>query len=74
MTPITDPAIESTADERARLVVRMALRAFGDGTQTAKWLSQPSGLFDGHSPLFVATTSSTGCAHVCRVLDSLVED
>jgi uncharacterized protein (DUF2384 family) len=74
MTPITDPATESTADDRARLVVRMALRAFGDGTQTAEWLSQPSRLFDGHSPLFTATTSSTGCARVCRLLDGLVGD
>lgn len=42
----------------------MALRAFGDGTETAEWLSQPSGLFDGQSPLFAATTSDAGCARI----------
>lgn len=73
MTPIVDRPTESTAEERVRLAVRMAIRAFSDGNQAADWLSQPNGLFDGYSPLFVATLSTEGCARVCQVLDSLAD-
>jgi uncharacterized protein (DUF2384 family) len=72
MTSNTQTPGESTAEDRARVAVRMATRAFGDGTQAANWLSEPSDWFDGHSPLFVATASSAGCARVCQFLDSVV--
>jgi uncharacterized protein (DUF2384 family) len=68
----TETLTESTPDERARLVVRMAIRAFGDGQVAADWLVQPSDLFGGLPPLFVAKQSMIGCARVCSVLDELV--
>ncbi len=74
MTLLSETAPQSTAQDRGRLVVRMALRAFSDGTQAAAWLSRPNDMFDGHSPLFAAITSTTGCARVCQYLDELAID
>ena len=69
MTPIANTPTASTADERVRLVVRMAVRAFSDGNQAADWLSQPNGLFDGYSPLFVATSTTGGLAYRGKSLE-----
>jgi len=60
----------TTAEERACLAVRMAIRAFGDGQRAADWLVKPNDVFGGHSPLFVAKMSEAGCALVCQTLDS----
>jgi uncharacterized protein (DUF2384 family) len=73
MTRGVQTSTESTAEDRACLVVRMALRAFGDGVLAADWLAQPNDAFGGRAPLFVAKESVTGCARVCAVLDSFVE-
>ena len=62
---------ECTAHERALLVVRMAIQAFGCGDQAGNWLLKPNGLFDGVAPLSVARLSVEGCARVCRLLDDL---
>jgi hypothetical protein len=59
----------STAEERACLAVRMAIRAFADGQRAADWLVKPNDVFGGHSPLFVAKMSDAGCALVCQTLD-----
>ena len=69
MTQDAVAVAESTADDRARLVVRMAIRAFGDGARAADWLVQPHDLFGGRSPLTVARESTSGCTPVCAVLD-----
>lgn len=69
MTPAAEMPAESTAGDRASVVVRMALRAFGDGQRAADWLTQPSDLFDGQAPLDFAKASVAGCARVCQVLD-----
>jgi hypothetical protein len=42
VTQRSDAVLDSTADDRARLVVRMAIRAFGDGVRGADWLVQPN--------------------------------
>jgi uncharacterized protein (DUF2384 family) len=70
---MTDTATltESTVQERSRLVVRMAVRAFGDGSRAGEWLAAPNEMFDGDSPLLVAKASVSGCARVCRLLESL---
>ena len=67
---------ESPADERAVVVVRMAVRAFGNGESAGAWLAQPNELLGGDPPLIVARLSVGGCAQVCRILDDLaaVED
>ncbi len=62
---------ESTVDDRVRLVVRMAVRAFGDGSTAGEWLAEPNAEFDGESPLLVAKASVAGCARVCHALDEL---
>ena len=62
---------ESTADDRAKLVVRMAIRAFGDGVRAADWLVSPSERFGGRTPLSIAKESMVGCARVCQTLDAL---
>jgi uncharacterized protein (DUF2384 family) len=63
---------EATAEDRARLAVRMAVRAFGDGSRAGQWLAEPNSLFDGESPLLVAKASVAGCARVCEILTSMV--
>jgi uncharacterized protein (DUF2384 family) len=63
---------ESTPDDRAYLVARMAIRAFGDCIRAADWLVQPSTALAGRSPLTVAKDSMIGCARVCQALDALV--
>ena len=73
MSPVAETPTESTADERACLVVRLATRVFDDGLQAADWLSRPNTLFDGQSPLCVARASVAGCAMVCQMLDGFVE-
>jgi hypothetical protein len=42
VTQQPDAVLDSTADDRARLVVLMAIRAFGDGVCGADWLVQPN--------------------------------
>jgi uncharacterized protein (DUF2384 family) len=69
MTDGAGVVIESTADDRAKLVVRMAIRAFGDGVRAADWLVQPNRLFAGRSPLSVARESAWGCTRVCALLE-----
>lgn len=63
---------ESTPDDRAYLVARMAIRAFGDCIRAADWLVQPSIALAGRSPLMVAKDSMVGCARVCQALELLV--
>ncbi len=63
---------ESTPDDRAYLVVRMAIRAFGDSVRAADWLVQPNTALAGASPLSVAKASMVGCARVCQALNALV--
>ena len=63
---------DSTPEDPARLVVRMAIRAFGDGVRAGDWLAQPSEMFNGEAPLFVAKESVAGWARVCEVPDGLV--
>ncbi len=67
-------AIESSARERATVVLRMATRAFGDGARAAEWLAKPNVVFDGRAPLVFATESMAGCAQVCEYLDGLAGD
>lgn len=71
--PSAETPVESSAADRGRLVVRMAVRVFADGSRAVDWLSKPNGQFQGQSPLFVATTSAAGCARVCRLLENLME-
>jgi uncharacterized protein (DUF2384 family) len=73
MTRGVQTATESTPEDRACVVVRMALRAFGDGVLAADWLAQPNDAFGGYSPLFAAKESVAGCARVCQMLDSFVD-
>jgi uncharacterized protein (DUF2384 family) len=73
MTRGAETSTESTPEDRACVVVRMALRAFGDGMRAADWLAQPNDVFGGYSPLFLAKESVAGCARVCQVLDSFVD-
>jgi uncharacterized protein (DUF2384 family) len=69
MTDSATAVAESTADDRAKLVVRMAIRAFGDGVRAADWLVQAHDLFAGRSRLSVAKESALGCTRVCAMLD-----
>jgi Protein of unknown function (DUF2384) len=64
----------STAEERAASIVRMATRAFGDGSAAAEWLAAPSALFGGSTPLLVARETVAGYAKVCRYLIDLAPD
>jgi hypothetical protein len=63
---------ETSPDDRAVLVVRLATRAFGDGVRAADWLAQANDLFAGQAPLTVARSSVAGCANVVQVLDDMV--
>jgi uncharacterized protein (DUF2384 family) len=74
MTRGAEISTESSPEDRACVVVRMALHAFGDAVRAADWLAQPNDAFGGYSPLFLAKQSVTGCARVCQVLDSFVLD
>jgi len=64
---------ECTEHERALVVVRLAIQAFGDGDHAGNWLLKANGLFDGVAPLVVARLSVEGCARVCSMLDELAE-
>ena len=64
--------LDSTADDRARLVARMAIRAFGDGVRSADWLVQPNDGLGGQSPLFIAKESMVGASRVCQMLEELL--
>ncbi len=61
----------STPADRASLVARMAMRAFGDSVRAADWLVLPNVALFGRSPLVVAKDSMVGCARVCQALDAL---
>ena len=63
---------ETSPDDRAELIVRLAIQAFGDGIRAADWLLEANDLFAGQAPLAVAKTSDAGCAKVIQVLDDMV--
>jgi uncharacterized protein (DUF2384 family) len=73
MTHCAEPLSESTPDDRARLVVRMAVRVFGDATRAADWLIQTNDALGGQSPLFIAKDSMVGCARVCQALGDMIQ-
>jgi uncharacterized protein (DUF2384 family) len=61
----------STQGERAELVLRMAMRVFGDATHATEWLAEPNGTFGGRAPGTLATDGNTGCMQVCQYLDAV---
>jgi uncharacterized protein (DUF2384 family) len=73
MSPFAETLTESTPEDRAQLVVRLATLVFGDGVRAADWLVHPNDAFSGLTPLLVAKQSMVGCARVCQTLDQLIE-
>jgi uncharacterized protein (DUF2384 family) len=69
MVSVSQP-LNPAADERARRVVRAAIRAYLDGVSAADWLVMPCPALEGRSPLSVAKESEDGCARVCAALDA----
>jgi uncharacterized protein (DUF2384 family) len=64
----------STQRERAQLVLRMAMKVFGDEAHAAEWLAEPNGTFGGRAPGILATEGTTGCMQVCQYLDAVSGD
>jgi uncharacterized protein (DUF2384 family) len=61
----------STSSERARVVLRMAMRVFCEEAPAAQWLAEPNGTFGGRAPGAIATEGNTGCMQVCQYLDAV---
>lgn len=72
-TSASRPA-ESTADERAGRVVRVALRVFRDGIVAADWLVTPNAALGGEAALFAARASDLGCLRACEMLAAVEDD
>lgn len=64
----------SDADARARLVVLLARRVFGDGLRATNWLADPNELFGGRTPLVIAIESVAGYGLVRQALDQVARE
>lgn len=58
----------SLAEEPVHLIVRAAVRAFGDGVRAAEWLAAPNPALEGRRPIIGVRERPEDCQTVLRLL------